>query len=107
MQLYWQRCIYYIYIAVQGDEHKRTEPIPISSHYEEDDTATTTTATGGATLSTVNDVDDANTPVCFSATSPSITSFENQMLDTSNAQVSRYQNTYFMDGGNRFISVKF
>ncbi|KAI7858781.1 hypothetical protein BDC45DRAFT_497620 [Circinella umbellata] len=91
--------------AVQGGEHKRTEPIPISSHYEEDDTATTTTATGGATLSTVNDVDDTNTPVCFSATLPSINSFENQMLDTSNAQVSRYQNTYFMDGGNRFISL--
>ncbi|KAI9488728.1 hypothetical protein BDB00DRAFT_877194 [Zychaea mexicana] len=98
-----------------GDEHKRTEPIPISSHYEEDDTATTTTA--GATLSMVADtVEDNNaTTPCFSATpssspsttttSPSIAAFEKQMMDTTNAQVSRYQNTYFMDGGNRFISL--
>ncbi|KAI9246507.1 hypothetical protein BDA99DRAFT_527077 [Phascolomyces articulosus] len=52
----------------------------------------------------VTDVEDSNN-TCFSATSSSITCFEKQMLDTSNAQVSRYQNTYFMDGGNRFISL--
>ncbi|KAI8149794.1 hypothetical protein BJV82DRAFT_504232 [Fennellomyces sp. T-0311] len=46
---------------------------------------------------------DDNT--CFSATLPSISAFEKQMLDPTNAQVSRYQNTYFMDGGNRFISL--
>lgn len=27
------------------------------------------------------------------------------MKDPDNGRVSRYQNTYFMDGGNRFISV--
>lgn len=31
--------------------------------------------------------------------------FENLMNDPENSRVSRYQNTYFMDGGNRFISV--
>lgn len=31
--------------------------------------------------------------------------FEKTMKDPENSRVSRYQNTYFMDGGNRFISV--
>jgi hypothetical protein len=37
----------------------------------------------------------------------STTSFEKFMKDPVNNRVSRYQNTYFMDGGNRFISVSY
>lgn len=32
-------------------------------------------------------------------------SFQNQMQDPTNAHISQCQNTYFMDGGVRFISV--
>ncbi|KAL0073941.1 hypothetical protein J3Q64DRAFT_1779814 [Phycomyces blakesleeanus] len=40
------------------------------------------------------------------AASPSLVSSLRQTIeDPQNSRVSRYQNTYFMDGGNRFISL--
>lgn len=68
---------------------------------EDDDTATDT----GRTLSTVQ---DQESPV-FShqeVTEDCPLLFEKLMKDPENSRVSKYQNTYFMDGGNRFISVK-
>ncbi|KAI8066274.1 uncharacterized protein B0P05DRAFT_553661 [Gilbertella persicaria] len=69
-------------------------------HYSEDDDATTITTTG-KTFSTDH----------HSFDSPSISNdedvflFEESMKNSEDNRVSRYQNTYFMDGGNRFISL--
>lgn len=35
----------------------------------------------------------------------SLATFEKIMKDPENSRISKYQNTYFMDGGSRFISV--
>lgn len=92
-----------------ASEVQKTAPIPIPSsriyaRYEEEDyfddeTETTT----GATLSTIADSTDNH--ACFPSIDQDIVSFEQEMLDPTDARVSRHQNTYFMDGGNRFISV--
>lgn len=70
--------------------------------YSEYDESTTD---AGATLSTVADPSES-LPLPPSPQQNTRSEFEKIMKDTKNARVSRYQNTYFMDGGNRFISVR-
>jgi hypothetical protein len=79
--------------------------------YSEDDD--TITDGGSRAFSSVADHhrqhQDSPSPPCFMLNEPSTnneaSNFENMMKDPENGRVSRYQNTYFMDGGNRFISV--
>ena len=66
---------------------------------EDDDTITDT----GRTFSSIADQGHDSPPFTAHDPSVSINHFENIM---KNPEVSRYQNTYFMDGGNRFISVR-
>lgn len=71
-------------------------------HYSEDDDTITDT---GRTLSSVADHHDSPPFINVNEDEESISFIEKMMKDPDNSQVSRYQNTYFMDGGNRFISV--
>jgi hypothetical protein len=72
--------------------------------YDEDDTTTTTTTTNNYNNSNNNErtliIEDEDEE-------ESLCSFEAIMNDPENTRISKYQNTYFMDGGNRFISVSF
>lgn len=88
----------------------------VDSYDEEDDTATT--ASTGATLSTMMDQDfcmDSSQPLCLqddmarpTSRSALIAAFETSMLEKTRtiAASSPSRNTYFLDGGNRFISVR-
>lgn len=74
--------------------------------YTEDDDTTTDT---GRTMSSVADSHRDSPPFLLNNENnqeSSFASFEQSMIDPENGRVSRYQNTYFMDGGNRFISVR-
>lgn len=71
-------------------------------HYSEDDDTITDT---GRTLSSVADHHDSPPFINGNEDEESVSFIEKMMKDPNNGQVSRYQNTYFMDGGNRFISV--
>ncbi|EIE81407.1 hypothetical protein G6F46_000524 [Rhizopus delemar] len=70
--------------------------------YDEDDTTTTTTTTNNYNNSSNNErtlaIEDEDEE-------ESLCSFEAIMNDPENTRISKYQNTYFMDGGNRFISL--
>ncbi|SAM05147.1 hypothetical protein [Absidia glauca] len=78
--------------------------------YEEDDDDATTTTSTGATLSTMMDQDHTPEPQSAAALhlvdspppsrSSQMAAFEISMRDTLPSR-----NTYFLDGGNRFISV--
>ncbi|KAI8890903.1 hypothetical protein K501DRAFT_328082 [Backusella circina FSU 941] len=70
--------------------------------YSEYDESTTD---AGATLSTVADPNESLPLPPSSPQQNTRSAFEKIMKDTKNGRVSRYQNTYFMDGGNRFISL--
>jgi hypothetical protein len=85
---------------------QQNQPLLFDRYTEDDDTATDT----GRTLSSVAD-NHHHDSLPFSLNNEnnqesSFASFEKLMKDPENGRVSRYQNTYFMDGGNRFISVK-
>lgn len=70
----------------------------IKQHYydSEDDNETLATA-----------IDDLSSLILYSSHSTEdIDSFQNQMQDPTNPNISTCQNTYFMDGGVRFISVR-
>ncbi|KAI8328381.1 hypothetical protein BC941DRAFT_363794 [Chlamydoabsidia padenii] len=81
---------------------------PLSSpeeHYDDEDDSTTTVSTG-ATLSTLMDQDNNTaSSLCLVDTptnrSSQITAFETSLQTTC----SPSRNTYFLDGGNRFISL--
>lgn len=69
---------------------------------DDDDTATDT----GRTFSSIADHSTHDTFIIGETNNKeSITQFQNLMEDPGNGRASRYQNTYFMDGGNRFISL--
>jgi hypothetical protein len=61
----------------------------------------------GRTLSSIADQTHDSSPFSMMENNHhDITQFEKIMKDTEQGgRISRYQNTYFMDGGNRFISV--
>lgn len=80
------------------------QPSEVFDRYlEDDDTATDT----GRTMSSIADshLQHDSPPFVDHIEESSTSSFEKIMKDPENSRVSRYQNTYFMDGGNRFISV--
>jgi hypothetical protein len=72
--------------------------MPSVKHYydSEDDDETLATA-----------IDDLSSLILYpSHSAADIESFQDQMQDPTNARISQCQNTYFMDGGVRFISVR-
>lgn len=70
--------------------------------YTEDDDTTTTT---GVTVSSIADqLECLQMPSSPESDDPHIL-FERHMKDPKNGRISKCQNTYFMDGGHRFISV--
>lgn len=74
---------------------------------EEDDDATTSTSTG-ATLSTTMDQDhtpEAQSSVAAAFVDPPSRSSQTAAFETSMRDTLPSRNTYFLDGGNRFISV--
>jgi hypothetical protein len=88
-------------IQQQQQQQQQSE---VFDHYlEDDDTATDT----GRTMSSIadNQLHHDSPPFVDNIEESSTTSFEKFMKDPVNNRVSRYQNTYFMDGGNRFISL--
>lgn len=95
----------FIRCVVDTNEKPRTTGVPsaVPLRYEEDDNQTQTSS--GATFSTVAEATDDMSSPTTSMICEEYSSFEEEMTDQNNAQISRYQNTYFMDGGNRFISV--
>lgn len=77
---------------------ENTTKMPSVKHYydSEDDDETLATA-----------IDDLSSLILYpSHSSADIESFQNQMQDPTNMRISQCQNTYFMDGGVRFISVR-
>ena len=91
-------------IVDQNEEKHRTSvPSAVPLRYEEDDSQTQTSS--GATFSTIAETTDDMSSPPTSIIDEEYNNFEQEMTDPNNAQISRYQNTYFMDGGNRFISV--
>ncbi|CAO3621138.1 unnamed protein product [Mucor hiemalis] len=75
----------------------------IFDRYSDDDDTTTD---AGRTLSSIADHSTHDAFIIGETNNKeSITEFQNTMEDPGNGRVSRYQNTYFMDGGNRFISL--
>ncbi|KAI9016392.1 hypothetical protein CLU79DRAFT_763641 [Phycomyces nitens] len=75
-------------------KHQNQQPILLDEEYHDDESTTIT----GNTMSTLGDQD-------IDYFSPPQSSLRQTIEDPENARVSRYQNTYFMDGGNRFISL--
>ncbi|MBM6385113.1 MAG: hypothetical protein JSY10_14175 [Paenibacillus sp.] len=75
----------------------KTNNMPTIKHYydSEDDDETLATA-----------IDDLSSLILYPS-QPLIDTelFQDQMQDPNNAHISQCQNTYFMDGGVRFISV--
>lgn len=71
-------------------------PTSVKQYYDsEDDDETLATA-----------IDDLSSLILYPTHSnQDIESFQDQMLDPTNVRISQCQNTYFMDGGVRFISV--
>ncbi|CAO3668370.1 unnamed protein product [Rhizopus stolonifer] len=69
--------------------------------YSEEDDATTE---NGKTIASFTALDH-HTSSFPSEMQESFIPFENSMTDLENSKISKYQNTYFMDGGNRFISL--
>lgn len=99
---------------MNSTEVKEQQPIAVEHTFdryssEDDDTITDT----GRTLSSINDQPQQqqthDSPFSMDHHQPNNnhSQFEKVMKDTENGRISRYQNTYFMDGGNRFISVSF
>ncbi|KAI8366645.1 uncharacterized protein BYT42DRAFT_138027 [Radiomyces spectabilis] len=88
----------------QQQKHYPSESTGRLDYYTEEDDETTVT---GGTMSTLLDQDNAYLP----ALSPSnetplpIVAFQEEMENLNDSRISRYQNTYFMDGGSRFISL--
>lgn len=70
---------------------------PLNHYYDsEDDDETLATA-----------IDDLSSLILYpSNPSIDIDLFQDQMQDPTNTHISQCQNTYFMDGGVRFISVR-
>lgn len=91
------------WVADTNDKSRTSVPSAVPLRYEEDDNQTQTSS--GATFSTVAETTDDLSSPSSSMIYEEYSSFEEEMTDQNNTQVSRYQNTYFMDGGNRFISV--
>ncbi|KAK4508853.1 uncharacterized protein ATC70_013476 [Mucor velutinosus] len=89
----------------QIQPHNTQQPSEGFDRYlEDDDTATDT----GRTMSSIADnshLQHDSPPFVDHMEETSTSSFEKIMKDPENSRVSRYQNTYFMDGGNRFISL--
>lgn len=77
----------------------KTSNMPTIKHYydSEDDDETLATA-----------IDDLSSLILYPS-QPLIDTdlFQDQMQDPNNANISQCQNTYFMDGGVRFISVSY
>ncbi|KAK4512926.1 uncharacterized protein ATC70_003636 [Mucor velutinosus] len=71
-------------------------PTSVKHYYDsEDDDETLATA-----------IDDLSSLILYPTHSnQDIESFQDQMLDPTNVRISQCQNTYFMDGGVRFISL--
>ncbi|EPB92357.1 hypothetical protein HMPREF1544_00655 [Mucor circinelloides 1006PhL] len=71
-------------------------PTSVKQYYDsEDDDETLATA-----------IDDLSSLILYPTHSnQDIESFQDQMLDPTNVRISQCQNTYFMDGGVRFISL--
>ncbi|KAI8993259.1 hypothetical protein BDB01DRAFT_317231 [Pilobolus umbonatus] len=105
-------------IVNQNGKHSlpMTENTSFERYSEDDDTITET----GATMSDItldqphrphqhSNHHPGNHPQDILSFSPPIERarylFEKEMNDSENGRVSRCQNTYFMDGGNRFISL--
>jgi hypothetical protein len=92
-------------IVPSANKEQLSQPVLFDRYTEDDDTATDT----GRTLSSIADNHHDSPPFSLNneTSQQSIfASFEKEMKDPQNGRVSRYQNTYFMDGGNRFISVR-
>ncbi|KAG1435748.1 hypothetical protein G6F56_013850 [Rhizopus delemar] len=90
-------------VAEDSDKNLTALNIDNLSIYSEENDMTTD---NGGTLSSVMTMDHSTDPPSFTtAEEESFDSFEKVMKDPENTRVSKYQNTYFMDGGNRFISV--
>lgn len=71
--------------------------------YNEDDDTTTD---NGKTLSSVVTItDNISHDSSLYEEEESLATFEKIMKDPENSRISKYRNTYFMDGGSRFISV--
>jgi hypothetical protein len=66
-----------------------------ASYYDTDD--------DDETLATA--IDDLSSLILYPSHSDDIQSFQEEMEDRSDARIFQCQNTYFMDGGVRFISV--
>ncbi|CDS06810.1 hypothetical protein LRAMOSA09335 [Lichtheimia ramosa] len=91
------------HLSDTNDKSRTSVPSAVPLRYEEDDNQTQTSS--GATFSTVAETADDLSSPSSSMIYEEYSSFEEEMTDPNNTQVSRYQNTYFMDGGNRFISL--
>jgi hypothetical protein len=85
-------------ITTTRDKFNNLLPTAASvKHYydSEDDDETLATA-----------IDDLSSLILYPSHPPIDTEmFQEQMQDSTNAHISQCQNTYFMDGGVRFISV--
>lgn len=92
---------YFFYLAAPLNKD-RDQVIQTFDQYSEDDDTITDTS---RTLSSVADHHDSPPFINVNEDGESISFIEKMMKDPDNGRVSRYQNTYFMDGGNRFISV--
>ncbi|KAI8638939.1 hypothetical protein BD408DRAFT_280300 [Parasitella parasitica] len=80
-------------ISKQQTDNKM--PTSVRYYDSEDDDETLATA-----------IDDLSSLILYPTHSnQDIESFLDQMLDPTNVRISQCQNTYFMDGGVRFISV--
>ncbi|RCH81084.1 hypothetical protein CU097_000218, partial [Rhizopus azygosporus] len=71
--------------------------------YNEDDD--TTTDNGKTLSSVVTMTDNISHDSPLYEEEESLATFEKIMKDPENSRISKYQNTYFMDGGSRFISL--
>ncbi|KAI8352526.1 hypothetical protein BD560DRAFT_357992 [Blakeslea trispora] len=77
---------------------------PIDRFSEDDDLTETDT---DRTLSTITDLCLSQFDSCLhlNDVEEDALQFERSMQDSNNGKISHCQNTYFMDGGNRFISL--
>ncbi|ORE08062.1 hypothetical protein BCV72DRAFT_272427 [Rhizopus microsporus var. microsporus] len=71
--------------------------------YNEDDD--TTTDNGKTLSSVVTMADNISHDSPLYEEEESLATFEKIMKDPENSRISKYRNTYFMDGGSRFISL--
>ncbi|KAI9020817.1 hypothetical protein CLU79DRAFT_804693 [Phycomyces nitens] len=86
----------------QFDHPKAAHNSPYSPYehiYSDDDDTSAT----GRTMSLM--ADEEPDQIYMDPITPCSDTFQQEMEDIDDSRIARYQNTYFMDGGNRFISL--